>query len=346
MSEQMLKTYLTQLFAAKETGEVTVSWQGGEPTLMGLAYFQKAAAYSKQLKKPGQRIVYTLQTNGTLLDDEWCAFLKKHNFLVGLSIDGPGEMHDNYRVDTAGNGSFDRVMKGWECLKKHNVDVNILCTVHAANAKHPLEVYRFFRDTLGARFIQFIPIVERGDKENTAAVTDRSVGGKQFGRFLIGIFEEWIRRDVGQVFIQSFDTALGNRMGQHTLCVHSPTCGGSLALEHNGDVYSCDHFVDPAYYLGNISDTDMSDMVMSQRQRQFGQDKLDTLPQYCRSCDVNHFCFGGCPKDRFIKTPAGESGLNYLCEGYKIFFRHIAGPVQKMMELIYKGQTPGDIMQR
>lgn len=359
MSEELLKTYIKQLFAANYTQEVTVSWQGGEPTMMGLDYFRRAVKYAKEFKKPGQRIIYTLQTNGTLLDDEWCAFLKEHDFLVGISLDGPREMHDAYRVDKKGTGSFDRVMRGWECLRKHNVEVNILCAVHAANETHPLEVYRFFRDTLGANFIQFIPIVEPvNDKKTTnpdmndkitnnrdvGPVTDRSVRSGQYGQFLIDIFEEWVRGDVGRVFVQLFDVALGNWIGQHTLCAHAPTCGGSLALEHNGDIYSCDHFVDPAYRLGNIKETPLIDLAASPRQFKFGKDKLETLPGCCKDCEVNFSCYGGCPKDRLIKTPDGEPGLNYLCAGYKAFFKHIAQPMKMMAEFLNKRQSPDHIM--
>lgn len=359
MPEEILKTYLKQLFESNGRQEVTVSWQGGEPTMMGPDYFRKAVKYAEDYKKPGQRIIYTLQTNGTLLDDEWCVFLKVHDFLVGLSIDGPREMHDAYRVDKKGKGSFDRVVRGWECLKKHNVEVNILCAVHSANQNHPLEVYRFFRDTLEAQFIQFIPIVEPVDQEKTTGagngdhtmknpgcgpVTSRSVGSAQYGKFLIDIFEEWVRRDVGRVFVQLFDVALGNWLGQHTLCAHSPTCGGSLALEHNGDIYSCDHFVDPAYRLGNIKKTHLKNMAASPRQLKFGRDKRDALPGYCQECQLHFTCYGGCPKDRFIKTPDGEPGLNYLCTGYKAFFKHIAQPMKMMAELLRKHQNPDNIM--
>ena len=359
MSEELLKTYIKQLFEAHYTPGVTVSWQGGEPTMMGLDYFKRAVKYAEDCKKPGQRIIYTLQTNGTLLDDEWCAFLKEHDFLVGLSIDGPREMHDAYRVDKGGKGSFDRVVQGWEFLNKHKVEVNILCAVHAANETHPLEVYRFFRDTLGANFIQFIPIVEPvNDKKTTntdmndntmnnqdvSPITDRSVKSGQYGQFLIDIFEEWVRRDVGRIFVQLFDVALGNWMGQHTLCAHSQTCGSALALEHNGDIYSCDHFVDPAYRLGNIKETHMMDLAASHRQLKFGEDKRNTLPGYCRECEWNFSCYGGCPKDRLIKTPGGEPGLNYLCAGYKAFFKHIAQPMKIMAELLRKRQNPDNIM--
>ncbi len=277
MSDQLLETYIRQLLEAQPSGEVNVAWQGGEPTLMGLDFFKRSIEYVEKYRKPDQRILHTMQTNGILLDDEWCAFFKEHNFLVGLSIDGPREMHDAYRVNKGGEGSFDQVMRAWETLHRHGVEVNILCTIHAANADHPLEVYRFFRDQLRAAYMQFIPIVERTTQEllplanlgwgerpgadrplytqRGTLVTERSVGAEQFGRFLIAMFDEWVRRDVGKVFVQTFDVALGSWLGQHNLCIFSPTCGSALALEHNGDLYSCDHYVEPDYLLGNIQQT-------------------------------------------------------------------------------------------
>jgi len=343
MPENLMKTYIKQLIEAHKTREVAFSWQGGEPTLMGLDFFRKAVQYAEQYKKPGQKMVYTLQTNGTLLDDEWCEFLKKHDFLVGLSMDGPREIHDVYRVDKNGNGMFGKTMQGWELLRKHNVDVNILCAVHASNENRPLEVYRFFRDTLGATFIQFIPIVEAAERlsRNRDGVANYSVNAERFGRFLIEIFDEWFGRDNGRMFVQAFDVALGNWIGQPTLCAHAPTCGFSLVLEHNGDMYSCDHFVDKKHLLGNITNTHMLDLVASDRQLKFGKDKLDTLPNTCKTCDLFSLCYGGCPKDRIIKTPCGEPGLNYLCAGYKAFFRHII-PRLKEMGAVFAGRSTLD----
>lgn len=368
MADELLETYIKQLLESHRTPEVTVAWQGGEPTLMGLDFFKKSVAYAEQYKKPGQRVAYTIQTNGTKLDDDWCAFFKEHNFLVGISFDGPRELHDTYRVNKGGQGTFDQVMHGWEYLVKHNVDFNILCTVHAANAGHPLQVYHFFRDTLGAEFIQFIPIVERvtetmlpladeGWSERDGGerplytqagdrVTERSVGPEQFGRFLMAIFDEWVRRDIGKIFIQHFDTALANWVGAPgAVCVFSETCGLALALEHNGDLYSCDHYVEPDYKLGNIKETPMIELLASDRQRKFGQDKLDTLPQYCRQCEVRFACHGGCPKNRFIETPDGEPGLNYLCAGYKLFFNHIDRPMRLMADLLQRGHYADEVMQ-
>jgi uncharacterized protein len=294
-------------------------------------------------------IQYTMQTNGTLLDDEWCTFFREHGFLIGISIDGPAELHNAYRVDKGGKPSFDRVMRGLELLKKHGVDFNILCTVHAANADYPVEVYRFFRDELQAEFIQLIAIVERDNEtgfQEGNTVTDRSVKPEQWGNFLTGVFDEWVRRDVGQVYVQLFDVALGNWVGAPpSLCVFSPTCGTALALEHNGDLYSCDHFVEPKYLLGNIAETHMVELVASEQQQRFGRDKLDTLPGYCQECEVRFACHGGCPKNRFIETPDGEPGLNYLCAGYKAFFKHVDTPMRTMAGLLRRNRAPAEIMQ-
>jgi uncharacterized protein len=366
MSDELLDSYIRQLLEAHPAGEVSVAWQGGEPTLMGLDFFKRAITYVEKYRKPGQTISHTIQTNGTLLNDDWCVFFKEHNFLVGLSVDGPKEMHDTYRVNKGGAGSFDQVMRGWDALRKREVEVNILCTIHAANADHPLEVYQFFRDVLEAKFMQFIPIVERtteaflslanlgwGDRpgadrplytQQGSLVTERSVGAEQFGRFLISIFDEWVRRDVGTIFVQTFDVALGSWVGQHGLCIFSPTCGSALALEHNGDLYSCDHFVEPDYRLGNILEIPMAAMVSSEKQRAFGQHKLTSLPKYCRDCEVLFACYGECPRNRFINTPDGEPGLNYLCAGYKAFFNHIDPAMKTMAALIRQGRFADEIM--
>lgn len=366
MSDELLEAYIRQLLEAQPLGEVNVAWQGGEPTLMGLDFFRRAVGYAERYRRPTQNVLHSMQTNGTLLDDEWCAFLKKHNFLVGLSIDGPKAMHDTYRVNKGGAGSFDQIMRAWKTLHGHGVDVNILCTINAANGDHPLEVYRFFRDELQARYMQFIPIVERttqellplanlgwGDRtgadrplytQHGALVTERSVGAEQFGRFLIAIFDEWVRRDVGKVFVQTFDVALGSWLGQHSLCIFSPTCGGALALEHNGDLYSCDHYVEPGYLLGNIQQTSMAELVTSEKQRAFGLEKLDNLPKYCRECEVRFACHGECPRNRFITTPDGEPGLNYLCAGYKLFFKHIDPAMKTMANLLRRGRFADEIM--
>jgi uncharacterized protein len=351
MADEVLETYIQQLLESHQTPEVTVAWQGGEPTLMGLEFFQRSIELVEKYKQPGQQINHTIQTNGTRLDDDWGRFFKQHNFLVGLSVDGPQPLHDTYRVDKRGRGTFEQVMQGWQVLKAHQVDFNILCTVNAANGDRPLEVYRFFRDELGAEFIQFIPIIERVNEDGSTLlqsgnqVTERSVQPEQFGQFLIGVFDEWVRRDVGKVFIQHFDAALANWVGvPPSVCIFSKTCGTALALEHNGDLYSCDHFVEPDYKLGNIRETHMIEMIASEQQQQFGQAKLETLPQYCRQCDVRFACNGGCPKNRFTETPDGEPGLNYLCAGYKIFFTHINQPMKMMTALLRQGRYADEIM--
>jgi uncharacterized protein len=366
MADELLETYIRQLLEAQQVPEVNIAWQGGEPTLMGLEFFQRSIELVEKYKKPGQNIQHTIQTNGTKVDDELAAFFKAHSFLVGLSVDGPQPLHDTYRVNKGGSGSFEQVMRGYEYLRKHNVDVNILCTVHAANADYPLEIYHFFRDKLKAQFMQFIPIIERatvdslplanqgwserpgGDRplytQAGELVTERSVKPEQYGRFLIAIFDEWVMRDVGKVFVQSFDAALANWVGQPSLCIFQPTCGNALALEHTGDLYSCDHFVEPAFLLGNIQETHMIDLVTSDQQLKFGQDKFDTLPQYCRDCEVLFACYGECPRNRFIHTPDGEPGLNYLCAGYKLFFNHIDRPLRMMAELLRRGRYADEVM--
>ncbi len=369
MTESVMETYIRQLIEShSQVPEINVAWQGGEPTLMGVDFFRKAVAVVEKYLKPGQTALHTMQTNGTKLNDEWGAFLREHNFLVGLSVDGPRELHDAYRVNKGGAGSFDQVMHGWEVLVKHGVDFNILCTVHAANQDYPVEVYRFFRDQLGAQFIQFIPIVERatetllplanvGWSERPGGerplylqagnlVTDRTVGAEAYGRFLIDIFEEWVRHDIARIYVQIFDVTLGSHVGQHSLCIFSPTCGNALALEHNGDVYSCDHYVEPDYLLGNIQETHMIELVASDQQRQFGRDKQISLPRYCRECEVRYACHGGCPRNRFINTPDGEPGLNYLCAGYKLFFNHVEQPMRAMATLLQQQRPPSELMQR
>jgi uncharacterized protein len=366
MTDEVLEAYIRQTIESQQTSEVNIAWQGGEPTLMGLDFFRRSIELEKKYQKPGTRILNTIQTNGVLINAEWCRFFQENNFLVGLSLDGPREMHDAYRVNKGGKGTFDEVVRAARLMKEHRVDFNILATVHKANADHPLEVYRFFRDDLGAQFIQFIPIVERatpdtltsanegwgGDRDKFLytqegnLVTERSVKSEEWGNFLITIFDEWVRRDVGKVFVQMFDAALASWVGAPpALCIFAETCGDAVALEHNGDVYSCDHFVEPKYLLGNLSETPLADMVASERQRTFGRDKRDTLPKYCQECEVRFACNGECPKNRFILTPDGEPGLNYLCAGYKAFFNHIDRPMRIMAELLRRGRYADEIVQ-
>jgi uncharacterized protein len=348
MSYDLLEDYTRQYIASQRVPEVTFAWQGGEPTLMGLEFFQKAVEFQQKYAPPGMLVRNSFQTNGTLLDDDWCAFFRDREFLIGISIDGPRDLHDAYRVDKGQRPTWERVMRGLDLLKQHRVEFNTLTCVHAANADHPLDIYHFLRDEVGTQFMQFIPIVERANAmkfQQGADLTGRSVTGEQYGQFLIAIFDEWARRDIGRIFVQMFDVALaawsGHRPG---LCVFEETCGAALALEHNGDVYACDHFVEPSYFLGNMQETQLIDLVNSDQQWRFGQDKRDTLPRFCRECEVRFVCNGGCPKDRTLITPDGEPGLNYLCAGYKAFFTHIDRPMRYMARELRAGRPPANLM--
>ena len=344
MGDDVLEAYLRQLIEAHVGPEITIAWQGGEPTLMGLDFFRRAVALAEECAGPRRRLHHTIQTNGTLLTDEWCEFLREKSFLVGISIDGPESVHDVYRVDKQGRPSFARVRAGLERLVRHDVDWNVLCTVHAANQDRPLDVYRFFRDDLGATFVQFIPIVERV-VEGEDTLTDRSVDPDAWGRFLTEVFDEWVRRDVGEVFVQTFDAALASWYGtEPALCVFAETCGNALALEHNGDLYSCDHFVDPDHLLGNIMTTHMVELVAAPAQRAFGTAKRDTLPTQCRECPVLFACRGECPKNRVARTAAGEDGLNHLCAGYLHFFTHVDGLMRVMADALRRGGHAGEVM--
>jgi uncharacterized protein len=350
MRDDTLENYIRQQLEAQGS-EATIAWQGGEPTLMGLDFFRRSIELTRRYQQPGQTVQFTIQTNGTLIDEEWCEFLHEHRFLVGLSIDGTQVMHDAYRVDKRGKPTFDKVVRAARLMQQHDVDFNVLCTVHAMNADHPLEVYRYFRDELGARHIQFIPIVERVNSDGKTliqegnTVTERSVTSEAWGAFLNTIFDEWVRRDVGTVFVQMFDAALASWVGApQSMCVFAETCGGALALEHNGDLYSCDHYVEPKYLLGNIADTPLGELIGSPQQRAFGNAKRDMLPRYCRECPVRFACHGECPKNRFIQTPDGEPGLNYLCAGYKAFFTHIDRPMRMMAELLRSGRYADEVM--
>ena len=353
MSDEMLDDYIRSLVEMHKIPQVTVAWQGGEPTLMGLDFYRKSLEIEERHRRPGMTYLNTLQTNGTLLNDEWCEFLAENDFLIGISIDGPRQLHDVFRVNKRGEGTFDKVMRGLRLLQKHKVEYNILTTVNGVNGDYPLEVYRFLRDDAGTDWMQFIPVVERVDEHGNPAdlrgmfAGERSVGAKQFGTFLTTVFDEWVRHDVGGVFVQTFEGAARNwaGMGQSGMCVFNETCGLGLALEHNGDLYSCDHFVDPEFLVGNINETPIDTLVSGQQQYDFGQDKRDNLPQYCLDCDVRFACHGECPKNRFITTPDGEPGLNYLCEGFKDFFHHIDELMQTMIGLMRSGQRADGIME-
>jgi serine-type anaerobic sulfatase-maturating enzyme len=339
MTGETLETYIRQYIEAQPAGaeEITFAWQGGEPTLLGVDFFRRAVAIQQQYCPDRTRIANALQTNGVLLDDEWAGFFREHGFLIGLSIDGPAELHDRYRYDKKGRPTFGKVLQGLHLLKNHDVQFNALVVVNRHNGDHGRKVYTYLRDN-GVQFLQFIPIVERAGvgahaEQGTSAdaVSSRSVLPEQFGEFLIAVFDEWVRRDVGRVFVQIFDQALSAWMGlEPSLCVFRKQCGRALALEHNGDLYSCDHYVEPEYRLGNIHDLPIVELAGSERQRLFGAAKETTLPRYCRECEVLFACNGECPKNRFIATPDGDPGLNYLCAGYRRFFNHI-DPVMKLM---------------
>lgn len=362
MKPEVLETYVRDYIAAQPGPVVSFAWQGGEPTLLGVDFFRQAVALQQRYAN-GKTIDNAFQTNGVLLDDEWGVFLKENRFLVGVSIDGPRELHDAYRVDKGNKPTFDRVMAGIEVLKRHQVEFNTLTTVHRKNSPHPLLVYRFLKE-IGSGYIQFIPIVERNaanpdsglwlapppDHEDASALDDQvtawSVRPVEYGNFLTAIFDDWIKTDVGRVFVQHFDSALANWAGAPAgICIFSEKCGRALAVEHNGDVYSCDHYVYPRYQLGNLMNTTLASLVDSPQQKAFGEAKSATLPRYCRECPVRFACHGECPKHRFLKTPAGEPGLNYLCAGYKKFFTHIDSPMKTMAALLAMRQAPANIMQ-
>jgi len=350
MSDALLEEYTRQYLAAQPSSEVTFAWQGGEPTLMGLDFFSKAVEFQTRYRQQGVTIHNTFQTNGVLLDEAWCDFFLRHNFLVGLSLDGPRSLHDVYRQDKGGRPTFDAVLKALRLMQNKQVRFNTLTCLSAANVGHALEVYRFLRDEAGSTFIQFIPIVERENEngfQQGSRITARSVDGRQYGAFLIEVFDEWVRSDVGRIFVQIFDATLSAWVGQPPgLCLFEETCGQAMAMEFNGDLYACDHFVEPGYYLGNITARPLDRLARSPRQAQFGMDKRQGMPAYCQACEVRFICNGGCPKDRVLKTPDryGEPGLNYLCAGYRAFFNY-AGPfLRQMAALLKMGQPPAAVM--
>lgn len=344
MSDETLECFIRQYIEAQQVPEVSFAWQGGEPTLLGVDFFRRVVALQERYLPPGKRLINALQTNGTLLDDEWCAFLREHNFLVGLSLDGPRHLHDVYRRDKQGRGTFDAAMRGLRLMQQHQVEFNILCTVNRVNSQHPLEVYRFFRGE-GVQFIQFIPIVERLS-ESSAEVSEASVRPEDYGHFLCAIYDEWVRHDVGKIYVQIFEVAFSIWLGRGAgLCVFEPTCGQAMALEHNGDLYSCDHYVFPEYFLGNIHEKPLVELVGQSFQQKFGADKRDALPYYCRRCEVRFLCHGECPKNRILTTPDGEPGLNYLCAGLKRFFHHIGPTMEWMARAFEQGRPPAGIME-
>ncbi|MSU46469.1 MAG: anaerobic sulfatase maturase [Lacunisphaera sp.] len=352
MSDETLEIFIRRYIESHDGPEVAFAWQGGEPTLCGAPFFAKAVALQQRYAN-GRRISNALQTNGTLLDDEWGAFLHEHRFLVGLSVDGPRHLHDRHRQDKHRQPTFDRVMRGLAVLQKHHVEVNALTVVSSTNVSHPIDVYRFLRDA-GFRHLQFIPLVERatvtGDDDSAAparhaAVTAETVPAAAYGSFLNRIFDRWVHNDVGKIFVREFDTALAAWLDQpSSLCVHATECGRSLALEHDGSAYACDHYVYPSDRLGHLRDTPLDALVSSPAQVTFGRAKSTTLPRQCRACPVRFACNGGCPKHRFLATAAGEPGLNYLCAGYRAFFAHIDTDMGRMATLPQAHRPAADIM--
>ena len=357
LPEAVLEEYVRRYIESQPTPVINFAWQGGEPTLLGVEYFRKAVDLQKKYAN-GKRIENSLQTNGILLDDAWCEFLAQNRFLVGLSVDGPRELHDCYRVDKAGGPSFDKVLRATECLKKHKVDFNTLTSVHRRNSLKPLDVYRFLKEA-GSGFMQFIPIVERiaadpaSDRllvsphsSAAAHVAEWSVEPLQYGKFLCAIFDEWVRNDVGTIFVQLFDVTLASWVGMEpNLCVFQRTCGAAAVLEHNGDVYSCDHYVYPENRLGNIMELPVESMLQSPQQVRFGQDKLNRLPRACLECPVRFACNGECPKHRFVRAPDGDENLNYLCPGYKLFFAHVKPYMDFMAAELQAERPPSNVME-
>ena len=362
MSDEVLDAYIRKYIASQPRGPVQFSWQGGEPTLMGLDFYRKATQLQRRCAD-GRGIRNTLQTNGTLLDDEWGRFLAKGRWLVGLSLDGPRQVHDQYRLDARGQGSFDAVMRGLKVLIRHKVEFNVLASVTPASTARPLEVYKFLKQA-GVKFVQFMPIVERlpddeaerlglqlalgvraGERLGTVNITPWSVRPEAYGEFLCRIFDEWLRRDVGSFTVMNFEWALAWQLRQPTqVCQWMPICGRSPIIEHNGDVYACDHYVYPEYRLGNVLTDDLQEMIQSDRQCAFGQAKLDALPRYCRECPVGPACWGECPKRRFLESPDGQPGLNYLCPGYRRFFDHAGPHLEAIAQLIRTGRPASQIM--
>ncbi len=356
MTDEMLEFFIRQYIGVQQVPVVQFVWQGGEPSLLGLDYFKRVVVLQRKYAE-GKRIENSFQTNGTLLDDEWCAFFKEHNFLIGISIDGPKHVHDAYRSYRNGQPSFDHVMRGVKLLQKHKVDFNTLTVVHRQTPRHAIEIYKFLKE-IGSQYLQFIPIVERVNKvidpetlnlvppsQHDAEVTEWSVLPEDYGNFLNTIFQQWVKADVGKVFVQQFDATLANWVGENPgICVFSPTCGDSVVVEHNGDVYSCDHYVYPEYKLGNIKQTTLFGLGLSERQQTFGQNKLTTLPKQCRECKFRFACHGECPKHRFLTTSDGEYGLNYLCVAFKKFFTHVTPYMNFMANELKNNRSPANVM--
>jgi uncharacterized protein len=341
MPGDVLERFVREHIRASPGPQVPFVWQGGEPTLLGLDFFRQVVALQGRYLPPGWTARNALQTNGTLLDEDWCAFLREHGFLVGLSLDGPAPLHDGFRRDKLGRPTQAAVLRGLRLLQRYGVEHNVLCVVHRDNARRPLEVYRYLRG-LGVSWIQFIPLVEPAAG---GGVSPRSVRPEDFGAFLIAVFEEWVRHDIGRVFVQLFEECAAVWAGlPASLCVLQETCGRCVVMEHNGDLYACDHFVRPEYRLGNLATLDLASLAADPRLRSFGAAKRDSLPRQCRACEVRFICQGGCPKDRLARTPDGEPGLNYLCAGYRRFFRHIDPYMRRLAALWREGRDPARLM--
>lgn len=355
MSDEMLEQFTREYIEAQTMNQVLFTWHGGEPLLRSIDFYRKALSL-QQKYAGGRRIDNVIQTNGTLLTDEWCEFFAQNHWLVGISIDGPQPDHDHYRLTTAGKPSWKKVMQGIKLLKKHGVEWNAMAVVNAYNANHPLEFYRFFKEN-GCQFLQFTPIVERltrhEDGRTLASLADKdeislseaSVAPEQWGYFLCAIFDEWVRKDVGKIFVEIFDCTLANWMGiSPGICAYSKECGHAGVMEHNGDVYSCDHFVFPEYKLGNIRDHSLIDMLYGEQQQEFSHLKHSSLPRQCKECDMEFACHGECPKNRFMKDKYGDSGLNYLCPGYYHYYQHVAPYMDYMKQELMSLRPPSNIM--
>ena len=355
MSDEMLEQFTREYIEAQTMNQVLFTWHGGEPLLRSIDFYRKALSL-QQKYAGGRRIDNVIQTNGTLLTDEWCEFFAQNHWLVGISIDGPQPYHDHYRLTAAGKPSWKKVMQGIKLLKKHGVEWNAMAVVNAYNANHPLEFYRFFKEN-GCQFLQFTPIVERltrhEDGRTLASLADKdeislseaSVAPEQWGYFLCAIFDEWVRKDVGKIFVEIFDCTLANWMGiSPGICAYSKECGHAGVMEHNGDVYSCDHFVFPEYKLGNIRDYSLIDMLYGEQQQEFSRLKHSSLPRQCKECDMEFACHGECPKNRFMKDKYGDSGLNYLCPGYYHYYQHVAPYMDYMKQELMSQRPPSNIM--
>ena len=355
MSDEMLEQFTREYIEAQTMNQVLFTWHGGEPLLRSIDFYRKALSL-QQKYAGGRRIDNVIQTNGTLLTDEWCEFFAQNHWLVGISIDGPQPYHDHYRLTAAGKPSWKKVMQGIKLLKKHGVEWNAMAVVNAYNANHPLEFYRFFKEN-GCQFLQFTPIVERltrhEDGRTLASLADKdeislseaSVAPEQWGYFLCAIFDEWVRKDVGKIFVEIFDCTLANWMGiSPGICAYSKECGHAGVMEHNGDVYSCDHFVFPEYKLGNIRDHSLIDMLYGEQQQEFSRLKHSSLPRQCKECDMEFACHGECPKNRFMKDKYGDSGLNYLCPGYYHYYQHVAPYMDYMKQELMSQRPPSNIM--